>query len=381
MKKKFELQLQGYLSSIVAFIVATVLGIVVFSAVSQRAVESLSQSKLITNVSRQSVHFEDILDVNYQFLDGIAAQIGKDGVLLSQENRDMLFSIKSTTSIDHVALIEPNGTAHYENGDVKDLSHRNYFKEGISGQRILSDPVQSSVDHETRVILGVPVLHNSSVIGVLGTSYNITALNHLMFDDLFGSQGFCIIIDEQGNIITLDGNADTQKITYTDNFFDFYSKWDFRSNDSLQKIRDAFQSQSEGILKLIQPEDPTSSRYIAYTPLHLNNWMMCYVIPVSIANQSYEFIHDYELALNGYFMLLVLLLVCRIAMIHTRDRRELVYSAQIDGLTSLYNKEHTQPVIDAFLRTGSPDSLHAFLILDIDKFKDVNDTWDTQSAM
>ena len=268
MKKKFELQLQGYLSSIVAFIVATVLGIVVFSAVSQRAVESLSQSKLITNVSRQSVHFEDILDVNYQFLDGIAAQIGKDGVLLSQENRDMLFSIKSTTSIDHVALIEPNGTAHYENGDVKDLSHRNYFKEGISGQRILSDPVQSSVDHETRVILGVPVLHNSSVIGVLGTSYNITALNHLMFDDLFGSQGFCIIIDEQGNIITLDGNADTQKITYTDNFFDFYSKWDFRSNDSLQKIRDAFQSQSEDILKLIQPEDPTSSRYIAYTPLH-----------------------------------------------------------------------------------------------------------------
>ena len=196
-----------------------------------------------------------------------------------------------------------------------------------------------------------------------------------MFDDLFGSQGFCIIIDEQGNIITLDGNADTQKITYTDNFFDFYSKWDFRSNDSLQKIRDAFQSQSEGILKLIQPEDPTSSRYIAYTPLHLNNWMMCYVIPVSIANQSYEFIHDYELALNCYFMLLVLLLVCRIAMIHTRDRRELVYSAQIDGLTSLYNKEHTPPVIDAFLRTGSPDSLHAFLILDIDKFKDVNDTW------
>ena len=187
MKKKFEPPLQGYLSSIVAFIVATVLGIVVFSAVSQRAVESLSQSKLITNVSRQSVHFEDILDVNYQFLDGIAAQIGKDGVLLSQENRDMLFSIKSTTSIDHVALIEPDGTAHYENGDVKDLSHRNYFKEGISGQRILSDPVQSSVDHETRVILGVPVLHNSSVIGVLGTSYNITALNHLMFDDLFGS--------------------------------------------------------------------------------------------------------------------------------------------------------------------------------------------------
>ena len=38
MKKKFETPLQGYLPSIVAFIVATVLGIVVFSAVSQHAV-------------------------------------------------------------------------------------------------------------------------------------------------------------------------------------------------------------------------------------------------------------------------------------------------------------------------------------------------------
>ena len=102
---------------------------------------------------------------------------------------------------------------------------------------------------------------------------------------------------------------------------------------------------------------------------------MCYIIPVSVANESYMFVHDYELALNGYFMLLVLLLIWRIAMIHTRDRKELVHSAQIDGLTAVYNKEHTQPVIDAFLRTCRPDTLHAFLILDIDKFKDVNDTW------
>ena len=136
MKKKTETPLQGYLSSIVAFIIATAVGILVFSIASHHAADQLAQKKLTSNISRQSIHFEEILNVNYQFLDGIAAQIGKDGVLLSQENRDMLFSIKSTTSIDHVALIEPDGTAHYENGDVKDLSHRNYFKEGISGQRI-----------------------------------------------------------------------------------------------------------------------------------------------------------------------------------------------------------------------------------------------------
>lgn len=375
MKKKSETPLQGYLSSIVAFIIATALGIVVFSVVSQRGVDKLAQTKLTLNVTRQSSHFEDILDVNYQFLDGVAAQIGSDGILISEKNRNMLSAIKSTTSIDHVSLIEPDGTAHYETGEVKDVSHRKYFQEGISGHRILSDPVQSSLDHETRVILGVPVSHNGKIIGLLGASYNVTALNHLMFDDLFDGKGFCIIINENGDIISPDGNSTCQKITYDDNFFDFYSQWSIRGKDSLQAIRDAFQTQSDGLAKLLHPEDPDSSRYIAYSPLHLNNWMMCYVIPVSVANASYAFVRNYALALNAYFMILVILLIWRIAMIHTRDRRELVHSAQIDGLTAVYNKEHTQPAIDHFLQMSHPDTLHAFLILDIDKFKDVNDTY------
>ena len=375
MKKKSETPLQGYLSSIVAFIIATALGIVVFSVVSQRGVDKLAQTKLTLNVTRQSSHFEDILDVNYQFLDGVAAQIGSDGILISEKNRNMLSAIKSTTSIDHVSLIEPDGTAHYETGEVKDVSHRKYFQEGISGHRILSDPVQSSLDHETRVILGVPVSHNGKIIGLLGASYNVTALNHLMFDDLFDGKGFCIIINENGDIISLDSNSTCQKITYDDNFFDFYSQWSIRGKDSLQAIRDAFQTQSDGLAKLLHPEDPDSSRYIAYSPLHLNNWMMCYVIPVSVANASYAFVRNYALALNAYFMILVILLIWRIAMIHTRDRRELVHSAQIDGLTAVYNKEHTQPAIDHFLQMSHPDTLHAFLILDIDKFKDVNDTY------
>ncbi len=374
-KKNVKTLLHSYVSVITAFIIATALGIIIFSVISQRAVDRLAQSKLTLNVCRQSVHFEEILDVNYQFLDGVAAQIGAEGDLLSEKNRNMLSAIQSTTSINHVALIEPDGKAHYENGEVKDVSHRDYFQKGISGKRVLSDPLQSSVDQETRVILAVPVKHQNHVIGLLGASYNVTALNHMMFDDLFEGEGFCIIINENGDIITLDGHSTHRKISYGDNFFDFYGQWSFYDDDSLQAVHDAFQTGQSGLVRLYQPDDPDFSRYIAFAPLHLNNWMMCYVIPVSVANASYNFIHNYELILNGYFMILVVLLIWRIASIHYRDRRNLVHSAQIDGLTDVYNKEHTQPAIDHFLQTSHPDDLHAFLILDIDKFKNVNDTY------
>ncbi len=375
MKKPLDTPLKGYLSSIVAFITATAFGIIIFSAVSQHAVESLARTKLMLNVSRQSSHFEEILDVNYQYLEGVAAQIGQDDTLVSEKNQNMISAIQATTSIDHVALIDPDGIAYYENGEVKDVSHRDYVRNGLSGKHFLSDPVQSIVDHETRVILGVPVYHQDTIIGILGVSYNVTALNRMMFEDLFDGNGFSIIIDEEGNIITLDGSSEHQRIGSSDNFFDFYGQWNFKGSDSLQEIRNAFQDHSDGIVKLLQPDDLESSRYIAYAPLPFNNWMMCYVIPVSLAMESYQFVQNYELALNGFFMLLVVLLVIRIALIHSRDRSELVRTAQIDGLTSLYNKQNTQPVIDAFLQQSRAGAQHAFLILDIDKFKDVNDNY------
>ena len=59
MKKKTETPLQGYLSSIVAFIIATTVGMMVFSIASYHAADQLAQKKLTSNISRQSIHFEE----------------------------------------------------------------------------------------------------------------------------------------------------------------------------------------------------------------------------------------------------------------------------------------------------------------------------------
>lgn len=40
------------------------------------------------------------------------------------------------------------------------------------------------MDHKVRVVLGVPVYKDHKVIGVLGGSCNVTALSHMLFNDL-----------------------------------------------------------------------------------------------------------------------------------------------------------------------------------------------------
>ena len=68
-------------------------------------------------------------------------------------------------------MIEADGTSHYDNGVIKNVAYRRYFIEGMNGKETLSDPLASSVDQETRVVLGVPVYRGDEVIGIVGGSY------------------------------------------------------------------------------------------------------------------------------------------------------------------------------------------------------------------
>lgn len=180
MKKKNNHMTGNYITAIFVFICAVAASLSVFLVEVQRSIDQNSQVTMANNVSRQSDHILSILDIHYGFLNGIADKIGKSEDLLSDENMDMLVSICDNTDFERTALIEADGTSHYDNGAVKNVAERLYFKEAIRGKETLSDPLESSVDQETRVILSVPVYQNGKVVAVLGGSYNVTALSRML---------------------------------------------------------------------------------------------------------------------------------------------------------------------------------------------------------
>lgn len=54
----------------------------------------------------------------------------------------------------------------------------------------MSPPLASKVDGRTKVILAVPIYRNGQVTGALGASYNVGALNQMLFDDIYDGIGF-----------------------------------------------------------------------------------------------------------------------------------------------------------------------------------------------
>ena len=82
----------------------------------------------------------------------------------------------NNTDLNRTAIIDPNGNALYDNEVIKNVAHRRYFKESMQGNQSLSDPLESSVDQKTRVILCVPIFRVRQVIGGVGGSYNVIKL-------------------------------------------------------------------------------------------------------------------------------------------------------------------------------------------------------------
>lgn len=374
--KKSHFELKNYVTATSVFVLAVVAGILIFFGCVQRSVQVNSQKTLKTNVERQREHLWTILDINYQYLNEIASAVGKSEELFSEENKERLVSIYEKTDLERVALIDKNGDAYYDNGATKNVSHRRYFKEAISGKQTLSDPLESSVDYEVRVVLGVPVYKNDKVIGVLGGSCNVTALSHMLFDDLFDGAGNSFLVTSDGEIIAFDsGSASSTEITYGTNLFEYYGEKDLRGKHTLQDMQVDFKKGDNGLVKLSLGERKEEDCYLAYMPIGYNDWMICYTVPVKNAQQVYDFISRYELIFMGAFCILVAMLVLYIIVRNNKEKAVLIRSAQTDALTGVYNKENTQNMIDEILRKKDPDSFHGFLILDMDHFKEVNDVY------
>ena len=366
MKKRIK-AIQKYIIAIAVFILATALIIGIFFISIRKQVEKNSRDTLMVNVTRQSEHLKEVFDIHFQYLNVVAENLGSKDKLISDANLEILTSLKEKTDMELTSIITPDGISHYANGQEKDVSQREYFQKAIEGNEVLSDPLESSVDHTTRVVLAVPFMKNDKVIGVVAGSYNVTKLSRLMFDDLFGGSGYSLIMDAEGNIITCDNadGFDQGDNIFVDQISDMKQK--------KQEIEKDLSRQENGFIYLDTTHDSKTDHYLAYTPLGINDWMVGYVIAVDIAQSDYSFIESYEYMFVSVFILFVLILILFIMVTNRTEKEKLVITAHTDALTGLFNKDYTQQAIDSYLN-GSEGN-NCFLIMDVDNFKHVNDTY------
>lgn len=375
---KQEKDLKYYIRAGVSFLLFMTIALLTFFYFVQKEVEKNVEKTLRDNVERQDRHLQTILNMQFQHLETVAESVGRGDDLISEENMKTIQVLQKNSDFEMVSIIDAEGNSHYDEGSVKNVSHRRYFKEGMSGKRTLSDPLESSVDGQTRLVVGVPIYEGGDkkqkVIGILAASYDMTALSRMLFEDIYGGEGVSMILTRSGDIISydkssLDAEGALQKIG--NNLFED-NKIEMQTDASVRKVKADFREEKSGCSEL---NSGTGIWYMAYAPLTYNGWMVCYAIDNVNARESYQFINRYESILCLILVVAIVILLFSLLHKEKENRQVLLEYANTDALTGLCNKEKTKLEIEQWLdKKEEHQGLQVFIIMDIDYFKSINDT-------
>ena len=335
-KKRIEQnEIKRYFLIIAAFLSFMILSLLFFLSWLQQDVEVSSRKTVATNVERQSYHLKSVLDIQFNYLTGMASYMGEGEDLFCQENKRLIQSIVKEQDLDLIGIMKADGDTYYNNGARKNVKNRGYFKKVMQGQKIMSPPIESKVDGRTKVILAVPIYRNGKVTGALGASYNVGALNQMLFND-------------------------------------FYTKSGEVTEKTMKSAKANIKKQKSGILVL---KEKNAMSYLAYEPLHINNWMLCYLVPQSKAQEEFQFIGNKEVilfAVIGVGVITFFILIFQRTSMKQKKMREI---ASRDGLTQLYNKAGTEQRIKEWLHSDRSKAGAVLMMMDVDYFKQINDTY------
>jgi len=366
----YKLSFKSYLKAIMIFVVFILICSVSFFFYIQKDIENESVNKVVVNTEKQTESLKQYIDIQYRYLEGIGNHLSRQD-LFCEDNIKLIKSIKEYTKLENVAIINEEGESHYDNGSVKNVSHREYFQEALKGNRVLSDPLESAIAGKTRVIIAVPIYNQQKeIIGVIGGSYDIGNLNKIVFRGIYDGKGSAFLVSKEGQLITYDNAIKNKDFLASESIYSYFAEYDVLSADKLHSLKQNFIKQENGYMTL---NHQNKKSYMAYYPLKINDWIMCYNIDADIAQESYTFIIHAEYLLFTLFVLALVILLFTIYKVNNGHQKRLLEFARIDALTGIKNKETLQSEISTYLKNNSSQQLGALFMIDVDNFKTVND--------
>lgn len=200
MKRKaiYKLSFKEYLKAMMIFIVFIMICSISFFFYIKKDIENESVNKVVVKTEKQTESLKQYIDIQYRYLEGIGNHISQQD-LFCEDNINLIHSIKKYTKLENVGIIDKNGESHYDNGAVKNVSHREYFQEALKGNRVLSAPLESVIAGKTRVIIAVPIYdQQKEIVGVIGGSYDIGDLNKIVFRGIYDGKGSAFLVSKEG---------------------------------------------------------------------------------------------------------------------------------------------------------------------------------------
>ena len=366
-----EKSVRRYVLAITLFIVVISLCLVIFFINLFTNVEHAVEREILETMERQSNHMDFIFSVRFQSLEAAADFLGKQDDIQGEIAQQYIQSLSENTSMQRVAIYNPEGNAVFDDGEIVDAVDSDFFQLALQGQRNVSQPTKSPVDGVTRLYLSVPIRRGEEIVGVLSGSFDTDALGSLLFADSYDGQSVLFISNLNGQVVYSDTPSNTLGFKIPKELFAQLRLATFQDGESADELISSIQAQETGMAQYRQQAGYTL--FLLYTPIADSELMLMHAIPRDVAYAELGFIQVSVVFLGIALFVCVALLVVFLYASTTHSQRNLVQFAQTDPLTDLFNKQHTEESIDLWLKDEACSGIQAMLFMDVDYFKQIND--------
>lgn len=293
---------------------------------------------------------------------------------------DEINSFSQVHGLEETTLLTLDGFAYLSQNkkklpfDVGIIDENQLVKKGE-----VTSPNMSHDSAGTHLEVSTPIFLKDKAIAILYIRYNST-----MFEEVFAKNFMkedCLIGLTTSKGVMLAGSGIlSAKTTPIPNMLDFFSKANISfAEGNAQIIRSDLEALKSGFA-IYSRKNVT--RYISYAPVGVNDWYISAISSDGALITQTDEMNAFAFHLVVELFVIVSFIVGWVVIARARENKrhlsELSRVAYIDSLTGAANRKWFQMTASKLLL--EKENQYAFVVLDIDKFKVLNDTLGYESG-
>lgn len=332
----------------------------------KKQLESLLDAE--TDVYLEEISYRSVDSINRKvtgdlnMLQEMATILGTKDQLEADSWIKVLKENSMLNEFQRIGIILPNGKSTGKYGTGRNFADYDYFKQAMAGKVTVSNVLIDRSTNLSVITYMVPIIKEEKVIAVLSAVINVEDFEKVLSLPSFNGHGYSYIINNDGSLIFHSKHPDSD--LHVKNIFFNIEK----PNKDVDEMKKDMQLGKKG--EVYYTIDHVKRNGL-YEPIGINNWYLVTVVPVDQTAYIAKTIGSMTTILTVLVSLVLLAFVGYVVFEQNKHRKLLTKLAYVDEVTGVLNKNSFKLEAELLIKKGK--SQYALLMLDIDKFKIIND--------
>lgn len=263
-------------------------------------------------------------------------------------------------------IADDRGTLYYAADNTLDVSGKDYYQRVMKGERVVSQVLKNDYSNQDSIVMAVPIIRDDKIIGAVCLEYTTLELGEYINDSKMSEAGANLVFDKSGELTaSYPGMEDFATV------YDMLATMQYKEEGILEKLRDDVEQGRSGYAVYY---NNNKMRLIYYAPADIKDWTMLSLV----VTDSYETTIDEIRFLSAASLIGTVFMLAVVAVLTVYvfgQRRREMQVANTDALTGVLTRDAARKLVEQRLHKGYEKGSYACIFMDIDDFKNINDTY------